>query len=153
MQSRSWAYFLLERNGEVGHHFVGETELRLLAPKNGYLFICALRHKVGKLTPCLLVPSLEDLLKNKVQMKSEYSFCVLVPFNYLHLANCFVVHLRRPFRKYEAEFVSLGKLFLSLGTNFYRPSSSKYAMQGTFCYLKNLPWFAIETDRYQFSNH
>ncbi len=54
-----------------------------------------------------------------------------------------------PLESTRPNFVCLGKL---LGTNFYRPSSSKYAMQGTFCYLKNLPWFAIETDRYQFSN-
>jgi hypothetical protein len=37
------------RNGEVGHNFVGETERPLLAPKNTYWRICALRHKVGEI--------------------------------------------------------------------------------------------------------
>ncbi len=41
-------YFLV---GLYGDNFVGETEQRLLAPKNDYVRICTLRHKVGEINP------------------------------------------------------------------------------------------------------
>ncbi len=51
VQQRSRAYFLVGRNGEVGHNFVGETERHLLAQKNYYPCICALRQKVDEIDP------------------------------------------------------------------------------------------------------
>jgi hypothetical protein len=36
---------------KVGHIFVGETEWRLLAPKNAYRHFCTLLHKVGEIEP------------------------------------------------------------------------------------------------------
>jgi hypothetical protein len=44
-------YFLVGRNGEVGHNFVGETELRLLASKNDYWCVCTLRQNVDEIDP------------------------------------------------------------------------------------------------------
>ncbi len=51
VECRSWAYFQVVCNGEVGRSFVGETERRLLAPKNDYRRNCPLRYKVGEMNP------------------------------------------------------------------------------------------------------
>jgi hypothetical protein len=38
-------------NGEVGHNFVGETQWRLLVPKNDHWRICAMRQNVDEIDP------------------------------------------------------------------------------------------------------
>ncbi len=45
------SYVLAMQTSKVGRIFVGETKQRILAPKNDYRRICALRHKVGEIEP------------------------------------------------------------------------------------------------------
>ena len=51
VQHESKVYFLAIHTSKVGRIFVGESERRLLVPKNDHRQICALRHKVGEIDP------------------------------------------------------------------------------------------------------
>ncbi len=72
---------LVWHNGEVGCNFVGETDWRLLAPKNDYQLICTLHHKVGEIDPsqivdCKMVNFIFILLLDAKSILIAYATCL-----------------------------------------------------------------------------